>query len=1138
MGSVYTIYCYFNSEQIQGILNAVVMLVGSGGVDGDYLSLVRVAAIMGMFMAMCYGFLRARGEDAAHYLVMVAIFYSTLFVPRVTVQIEDHGGVGTGAPIVVDNVPLGLAFFASSTSHIGYWLTEKTETFFSLPDTSLQLSQHGLMGGPRALRMAQSAAMPDPVLAQDMINFMRDCINPELVASPTLVNALLTSTNIWNDLGPTGIGVLNPGRMVTLSGATGAVTCDDAYTNKLGPRLAPAATSEFARIAQMISPNAPAATAQTMLTALLPAAESLIMTSSASTTEGIRQRMMINMLNDTSANMAQIMNDPSAAQTALGAAMATSNANTAYSVMARLAQETLPLVRNSIELVVLGVFPIVLILIIIAGSKGGLVLRSYVMTMLWIQLWAPLYAIVNYVGTMAGAKSMKAALASVDGVSVTNAAQLLNTTISAEAIAGMLTISVPMIALAIIKGGETALSGISAGITGPADRAATKVGEQVGSGNVSAGNISWGNFSTNNAAANHSNTAFAYTTPNRGDIQTEFGSMTYRGSQAGKPNAVGNLTGEFGNLGVTGSHGARVEQAKVGTSGDRAEFTQGTSSGLAQRTSGQFTQQEGAAAAAKIQKSLERSVGGDWSWMTRDGSGKATTASDRTGTTTGVAHTSSQDLGGRVGVTAGADVTATNPVQRAQDNRNAQGAGHVLNGDPYKAPAGANVPPAAVQQGGAVPGATAGAAPAGANVPPAAVQQGGTVPGATTGAVPGHPGAPATGAPAGGAAQPGTPMPKGAADDLQGKANRAAQQLGQAPSRSSYGPSANYGYGVRDGEQLSWSSDRGNSAEVQQRAEKNFDKAAKAIEGLMAKTSNSGERAAMQSFLGSLARSTDATYQTNVGQSYTQTAADTNSRTDANGASVQVNDNGRYGAEALRQAGGSGARALEQAVTNPNFRDQVAGAVAPGVAGEVAPRGGPAVGMDGKPIEAPKSVTQQRQEGQAAVEAQRGSDQAAATAAGQGYIREADGHRAPMGAPTTVAMPSQAPAREAFDTNKGSAERGLASGQRSAAREAGINRMLEAAYADQAGFGRLLGASFGFGIGTSTHEENRAAIQKVAESNPAFNARLEQIGRQGRVTDEDKQFLSDNRRDGVFDKVSDTLSDGYQSVKDYYGLGK
>lgn len=1096
MGNVYTIYCYFNSDQIQGILNAVVMLVGSGGVDGDYLSIVRVAAILGMFMAVCYGFLRARGEDAAHYLVMVAIFYSTLFVPRVTVQIEDHGGVGSGAPIAVDNVPLGLAFFASTTSHIGYWLTEKTETFFSLPDTSLQLSQHGLMGGPRAMRLAQSAAMPDPVLAQDMINFMRDCINPELVASPTLVNALLTSTNIWADLGPTGIGVLNPGRMVTLSGATGAVTCDDAYTNKLGPRLAPAATSEFARIAQMISPNAPAATAQTMLTALLPAAEGLIMTASASTTDAIRQRMMINMLNDTAANMAQIMNDPSAAQTALGAAMATSNANTAYSVMARLAQETLPLVRNSIELVVLGVFPIVLILIIIAGSKGGMVLRSYVMTMLWVQLWAPLYAIVNYVGTMAGAKSMKAALSSVDGVSVTNAAQLLNTTISGEAIAGMLTISVPMIALAIIKGGETALSGISSGITGPADRASSKVGEQVGSGNVSMGNTSWGNYNANNASANHSNTALAYTTPQRGDIQTEFGSMTYRGSQAGTPNAIGNLRSETGDIGVGGSHGARVEAARLGASGDRAELTRGTSSGLAQRTSGQFTQQEGAAAAAKIQKSLEQSVGGDWSWMSRDGAGRSNATTDRTGTTTGTGHSSNLDLGGRAGIQAGADVQASNPVHRAEDNRNAQAAGHILNGDPYKAPA--------------APAAPGAPAPAAANAPaPAAVQQQGATPGASTPA--GTPGAPAPAAQGGGAPQPGAAAPKGSADDLQGKANRAAQQLGQAPTRSSYGPSANYGLGVRDGETQNWSGERSNSSELQQRAEKNFDKAAKAIEGLMAKTSNSGERAAMQSFMGSLARSTDATYQTNVGQSYTQTASDTNSRTDANGASVQVNDNARYGAEALRQAGGSGAKALQEAATDPGFQNRVAQAMAPGIAGEVAPRGGSATGMDGKPIDSPKHVSQQRQEGQAAVQTQRGKDQAAAGAAGQGYMRQADAHRGPMGAPTSVAMPDQSPAQQAYDKNKGGAERGLSYTQDRQAVAGGVNRASEAIFTDKGGFGRLLDASLGFGLfgQAKTHDEIRQPLQQLADVDPQARERLASIGKTGRVSSDDIEFLAE-----------------------------
>ena len=51
MGGVYTIYAYFNSEQIQAILNSVVMLVGSSGVNGDYLSIIRVAAMMGLLMA-------------------------------------------------------------------------------------------------------------------------------------------------------------------------------------------------------------------------------------------------------------------------------------------------------------------------------------------------------------------------------------------------------------------------------------------------------------------------------------------------------------------------------------------------------------------------------------------------------------------------------------------------------------------------------------------------------------------------------------------------------------------------------------------------------------------------------------------------------------------------------------------------------------------------------------------------------------------------------------------------------------------------------------------------------------------------------------------------------------------------------
>lgn len=1065
MGNVYTIYCYFNADQIQGILNAVVMLMGSSGVDGDYLSLVRVAALLGTFMSVCYGFLRARGEDAAHYMLMVAIFYTTLFIPRVTVTIEDHGGAGVGAPIVVDNVPIGLAFFASTTSHIGYWLTDKTETFFSLPDTSLRLSSHGLMGGARALRMAQSAAMPDPILAQDVTNFMRECINPELVVSPTLVNALLVSKDIWTDLGPSGIGVLNPGRMVTLSGNTGSVQCDDAYTNKIGPRLAPAATSEFARIAQILSPNASPATANTMLASLLPASEGLIMTASASTTDAIRQRMMINMLNDTSSNMAQVMNDPTAAQTALGTAMAASNANTAYSVMARLAQETLPLVRNAIELVVLGIFPIVLILIIIAGSKGGIVLRSYVMTMLWVQLWAPLYAIVNYVGMMAGAKNFRAALAGIDGVAVNNAAALLNSTISAEAITGILTISVPMIAMAIIKGGEAGLAGITSGMTGPADRASSKVGEQIGSGNVSMGNMSWGNYNANNASGNKSNTAFGHVTPNRGDIQTETGSFTARGSFAGTPNAIGNMNAELGNPGVTGSHGAKVEAMKIGASGDRSELTRGSSTGLNTGTMAQFTQQEGAAAAAKISKALDRTFGGDTSWTARDGAGNVRSNAQGIGTESRQGHSSEMNLGGTLGVRAGAEVAATPP------RPNSPAPAAIQQGNPVQA---ANVQPG--QPGAAVP------APAG---------QHGAAPATTQG-----------GAPA--AAAPATPQ-----QQIDNLAQNTANKLGNLPTKSSYGPTAAYGGGVKDGENQSWTGTQSTSADTQQRVEKNFDKAAKAVEALMAKTTNSGERAAMQSFLGSLARSTNATYSTNVGQSYTQQASNTTQRNDGSGASVQVNDNARYGAELLRQAGGSASRALNMAAV-PAVQNTVAGNVGAQIANENNPRGGPSVGMDGQPIEAPKSVAAQRKEGEGAVAQQRPKDVAAANSAGAGYIREANSHRAPMGAPATTAMPDQAPAQTLLNNNRGAAEREYNNAQDSQAVNGGLNRTSAAIFNDKAGFGRLLDASFGFGLfgQAKTPEEIRQPLEQLASVDPSSRTRLAQIGKNGRVSEDDMEFLA------------------------------
>ena len=644
----YTIYAYFNSEQIRGVLNAVVMLIGSGVSGQNYLGLLRVCAMLGIFIAFGYGFLRARGDEAGHYLLMVAIFYSTLFVPRVTVYIEEHGA-GTGPVYVVGNVPVGLAFFASTTSHIGHWLTESTETFFALPDTAFKLSQNGLMGGARALRVSSSAAITNPMLLNDMTAFMRDCVNPELALAPGIIAQLMQSTTIWADF--SALGLINPGRMVALSSNPFAVTCLVGY-NTLSAGLNAQIAKEQSRIAQLLNPRASVATANTLFSALLNAQEAAIMSASASTAEAIKQRMMINVLNTNSGTMAQILNDPSGSSVALGQAMAESAANTTYAVTARLAQETLPMIRNAIELVMIGVFPIMILLVIIAGSKGGTVLRSYVMMMMWLQLWAPLYAIINYVGTIAGNKSLTASLGGINGLSISNAASLVQTGISAESVAGMLTVAVPIIALALVKGGEVAMSGVVSSLAGPVSQASGAAGQQVGLGNASMGNLSWGNVSTNNENANSSSKSFRYGSGERGEITGQWGSAVLRGGN-GVPedSRVGGLRIDAGN-GIGGQHGKDIGFGNGLRSGLKADNTTGNTAGLDKGLQGGLTEQQSTAQASRITGQIAKAFGFDKAWQEQ--AMAAYTGGQQDGTTLAntVGHDSSLRQGGDFGFSA------------------------------------------------------------------------------------------------------------------------------------------------------------------------------------------------------------------------------------------------------------------------------------------------------------------------------------------------------------------------------------------------------------------------------------------------------------------------------------------------------
>jgi hypothetical protein len=587
MADTYLIHTFYNQDEYVAILNAVVMVCGGTSNDTGFTMLVKTVAIIGLMSVMLFGIWRARGEDAVSYVIAFAIIYSCLFLPRVTVIVQDHGYETTPrVPQPVANVPIGLAFFATATSRIGYWLTNQFEAVFSMPD-GMSYRKSGLMGGSRILRSVANAKV-SPMLAHDLSNFMMYCVNPEILVAETQGTAssgltmqkLLKMKNIWNEIRP----YLNPGRVVSLKKKDAIMQCvveGDEHTTGwqhrsayayLTNEIAGETIAEAGRISRELYPGE-VESVNPMLLSVLPQIEAYIYNGSSSAITSIRQGMVINMLNTLGSNMGQALNDPSTVMTAVGSAQAASNANASFRISAELARQSLPLIHNIIELIIIAIFPVVFLIMVAAGPKVGFVIRNYVVAMLWVQLWAPIYAVVNYIGMLNVARNMRVVVGDPQGLVISNAATIQETLISGEAVAGMMTGLVVVISFAILKGGEVAMSGMVQSISRPADSAAQQAGSQVGSGNIQMGNVNWGNVTAYNTSGFQTKTAGS---SDSGYFRKtdQYGSIDYR--QDGTP---GNANIRTSDMGIGINRSERLGRTNTDFSGSGVRGSDTTRSG-------------------------------------------------------------------------------------------------------------------------------------------------------------------------------------------------------------------------------------------------------------------------------------------------------------------------------------------------------------------------------------------------------------------------------------------------------------------------------------------------------------------------------------------------------------------------------
>ncbi len=552
-----TFYAFWNGAEVADLFHAVVGITGSG----DYVMLLKCAALLGFLMAVAFCAVRYRGQDIIVWCAGFVLLTFTLYIPTTTVVVHD---VRARTDQAVENVPLGLGWPAGVLSHISYWLTRQFETAFNDPDTT-HFSEFG-MALPQRTITALLAAGPVTSQGQESLSrFIEHCVVPEVLSSAVRRHEILTSTNLWKTV--SGTGWVNPARHVLIDETM--MRCPDAagaieqYLN----------SEEIPRMSAILAGKLELpenALQNGMLARVVPGAEEIMLGVSQSLTDTLKHTVMISSLPRAMSSFSAAQRSPMNVAIAISRSQGNLSSEINYRTIGLMAQDALPKLRNQLEFIVLAVFPLVIILVIAAGQGGVPILKAYFTLLISLSLWAPITAAMNYLTIHVDANPMNRLVAEYGGMTLQAVDLIREAGASSQAMASMLLWVVPLFAYAIAKGSDMAITSMANSILAPAASAAQAQGTSLAMGNLSAGNASVGNTAVNSHTGNHNDTSSTYTSQ----------------TQHVTTNAAGSATMDVGSNTVTSLRvnqsdiGVNMDQSRIRSTGRNDTFTENTASNI------------------------------------------------------------------------------------------------------------------------------------------------------------------------------------------------------------------------------------------------------------------------------------------------------------------------------------------------------------------------------------------------------------------------------------------------------------------------------------------------------------------------------------------------------------------------------
>ncbi|EMS1880717.1 conjugal transfer protein TraG N-terminal domain-containing protein [Neisseria gonorrhoeae] len=578
-----------NGEAVRAVFNGVATISGSTMMGGA----MQAAALFGFLVTLAVAVFKLDLKDNFSYLFVVLFCWMGMMVPKTTVLITESGGYGyTGRQYTVGNVPVGLAYMGYFVSSFGRSITRKAEQVNHLPD-DLNYSRTGMLFGTRLMENIREARIPDAQLTQDWALFMYQCsffdmnlyhfYNVQDLAQSADILATLTHTNQALFTNVSQIASRR-GNMLQYNGKSKTMTCNEAAkelkdrTRFYSKNYLPGYIAD--RVFAGLGTNSAGINRVNALVTLGNSSfQYLLDNARFDTLKNIEQAAMVEVIRQAGIINGQRNRNPAAVQQAFAQVQARNQYIAAQKTGSSMASWNLPLIRSAAEAILIGLFPFVMILAMLGGIMAFRLLSFYMMSMLWIQLWAPVASIINMIMTM-NAKRLFSVEAANGVITPGTGDTLLMAAADAQAAAGAAMWLIPVIAGALAMGGRSLMNGMM-GMTSSAKSTGEAAGSQVGSGNYSAGNMNYNNSNANKHSLNP-----VYTDPQMMTAQSAAGTswrnMATGDSRAQMRNSSFGVSSQS-QISQSESYSKAADRAETSAQQWQASFRESVSQGNANR---------------------------------------------------------------------------------------------------------------------------------------------------------------------------------------------------------------------------------------------------------------------------------------------------------------------------------------------------------------------------------------------------------------------------------------------------------------------------------------------------------------------------------------------------------------------------